>query len=65
MVIVVPVPATSVNVSATPSATTSDCPDTDIVLNTSPPASPQVKFPEPSVLSAVPLEPSAAGNTHI
>ena len=65
VVIVVPVPATNVNVSSTPSATTSDCPDTEIVLNTFPPAVPQLKFPEPSVLSAVPFEPSAEGNTHI
>ena len=42
VVIVVPVPAAIVNVSSTPSATISDCPDTDIVLNTFPPAVPQL-----------------------
>ena len=34
---VIPLPATSVSVSVALSATTSDCPDTEIVLNTSPP----------------------------
>ena len=37
MVSVIPLPAASVSVSVDPSATTSLCPETDIVLNTSPP----------------------------
>jgi len=35
VVIVIPLPAASVKVSVAPSATTSSCPDTDIVLNVS------------------------------
>ena len=65
VVIPIPVPAASVSVSAVLSATTSDCPDTAIVLNALSPASPQLKLPEPSVLSANPAVPSESGRTHI
>ena len=65
VVIAIPVPAASVNVSAVLSATTLVCPDTAIVLNALSPASPQLKFPEPSVLRAYPAVPSPSGNTQI
>ena len=62
---VIPVPAASVNVSDELSATTLDCPEIAIVSNAFPPANPQLKLPEPSVLSAYPAVPSAVGSTHI
>ena len=65
VVIAIPVPAARVNVSAVVSATTSDWPDTEIVLNALSPASPQLKLPEPSVLRAYPAVPSESGNTQI
>ncbi len=61
----IPAPAARVKVSAVVSATTLDCPDIAIVLNALSPASPQLKFPEPSVLRAYPAVPSASGKTHI
>ena len=62
---VIPVPAASVNVSDELSATTLDCPAIAIVSKALPPARPQLKFPEPSVLRAYPAVPSESGNTHI
>ena len=65
VVSVIPAPAAMVNVSEIESATILDCPDIAIVSNALPPARPQLKLPEPSVLSACPAEPSAAGSAHI
>ena len=65
VVIASPVPPTNVNVSDELSATTSDCPDTEIVSKALPPARPQLNVPEPSVFNAYPEVPSAAGNTQI
>ena len=71
VVIVTLEPAANVKVSVVVSATTSSCPDTDIVLKeysfaSPPPPEPeaaQERLPLPSVVSCWPFEPSAAGNT--
>ena len=52
VVSVIPVPAANVNVSVVESASIFVCPETAILSNAFPPAVPQLKFPEPSVLSA-------------